>query len=617
MATVDTHPQDSLTKPASASEGLRSLPAAELWSPAAQADAREGAAWLGYLAQRNPTHPGCGWLAPAAAADAIAALAWGASPDTAEWLAQLGSALAANKTPRRLEACLLEELSSPVSDSPAPDSLTVDFALRSVAWAAALPALASRVDADAWWSLCDRLMAIVGQAEQISPGEDPEPSEAIAQQLLAGELPLTLAAQLPELRPLKRLRPLAKTNLSEGLTGLTDGEGLLQGGFLEHTPLLLGCWTRCGLIGESADKRAWSSGADTQYGWLVRQTLRLVGGKGRFPFADAPVKGTLALFDAALDLAGDESDLAAAQRRLPKVQQAAKRKLSASLLPEPSNHSEWAHVAVLAAGWDAAAPRLTVDYAQNVRMEFVCEGKRLLSGEWPLAASLEGQPVEPDGDWAEQCWFSDEDCDYLELTLDLVGGGKIERQFFLSREDGVAYLSEILMTEGEGAKAMRIENRLPLGPGVAFSAEEETRDGWLTVKGKPAAGVLPLALPEWRADPRCGELNQQDERLVGVIERIGRNLVNPLWIDLSPKRFKKQRTWRQLTVAQSLERVDHDTAVAFRAQAGKEQWVVYRSLDPPANRTFIGHNLASEGLIGKFLASGEIDEYFEIDGDED
>ncbi|MEM8866453.1 MAG: hypothetical protein AAGF31_12985 [Planctomycetota bacterium] len=82
-------------------------------------------------------------------------------------------------------------------------------------------------------------------------------------------------------------------------------------------------------------------------------------------------------------------------------------------------------------------------------------------------------------------------------------------------------------------------------------------------------------------------------------------------------RYAKQRTWRQLTVAQSLESVESDVAVAYRYQSGKEQMVMYRSLDPPANRTFIGQNYSSEAVIGRFLESGELDEYFEIDPEDD
>ncbi len=100
-------------------------------------------------------------------------------------------------------------------------------------------------------------------------------------------------------------------------------------------------------------------------------------------------------------------------------------------------------------------------------------------------------------------------------------------------------------------------------------------------------------------------------------EREARNIACPLWFDLNPKRFGKQRTWRQLTVAASLERVAEDVAVGYRVQSAKDQWLLYRSLDAPANRTVLGQNLSCEGLIGRFNKEGGVDEYFEIRGEDE
>jgi len=67
-------------------------------------------------------------------------------------------------------------------------------------------------------------------------------------------------------------------------------------------------------------------------------------------------------------------------------------------------------------------------------------------------------------------------------------------------------------------------------------------------------------------------------------------------------------------VAQSLEIQPHDVAVGYRAQCGKDQWLIYRSLVEPANRTLLGQNLSSECLVARFLApEGEIDELLEIE----
>ena len=80
------------------------------------------------------------------------------------------------------------------------------------------------------------------------------------------------------------------------------------------------------------------------------------------------------------------------------------------------------------------------------------------------------------------------------------------------------------------------------------------------------------------------------------------------------RRIAKKCTWRQLTVAQSLQIQGADVAVGYRLQCAKEQWLIYRSLGPKANRTLLGQNLSSESLVGRFLASsGEMDALVEIE----
>jgi hypothetical protein len=75
----------------------------------------------------------------------------------------------------------------------------------------------------------------------------------------------------------------------------------------------------------------------------------------------------------------------------------------------------------------------------------------------------------------------------------------------------------------------------------------------------------------------------------------GRRMFAPLLIDLKSERLRKECTWRQLTVVEHLEIRPPDVAVAYRAQVGKEQWSIYRSLDPNGNRTYLGHHIVSSG----------------------
>ena len=93
----------------------------------------------------------------------------------------------------------------------------------------------------------------------------------------------------------------------------------------------------------------------------------------------------------------------------------------------------------------------------------------------------------------------------------------------------------------------------------------------------------------------------------------GRAMCCPLFFDFDAKRAKCERTWRQITVAEALEVLPRDAAVGFRAQSDRAQWLVYRSLGPPGNRTVLGQNIAGEFCSGRFRSSGRFDDWIEIE----
>lgn len=494
----------------------------------------------------------------------------------------------------------------------------LSFALECVAWATQLRSLSGKLSADAWWSLVETLLHVALEADTASAPEIDEAEAVVVEQLLAGELPLLLSQKLPELRPLRDLAGASKKSLSQCIERLTDGEGFLTGELwispdCHAASLLLACWTRCRKLVDDG-KPPWNADAEDQYEWLVRQSLRMSDRVGRLAFAPAKLFGAAELMHQAIDLAGDASDEAAAASRLKGF--AADPSFEP---PQAANHSEWAELGVLSCGWKDKAPRIVVAHPGDQMSIEVHVGKHtLFAGEWPLDAEIDGKPIEADDEWECQCWHSDADCDYLELALDLVGGARLERQFFLARRDGAGFLCETLFSEKTKDSQLKITSRLPLGQGIAMRPENETRDAVLTADSKPVAGLMPLALPEWRDDPRGGELTAEDRRVVLTRDWAGKNAASPLWIDFSATRFGKQRTWRQLTIAELLETVPADVAVGYRIQSAKEQWLIYRSLGKRGNRTLLGQNFSSEMFLGKFNApDGTNEEYLEIEGAEE
>jgi hypothetical protein len=222
-------------------------------------------------------------------------------------------------------------------------------------------------------------------------------------------------------------------------------------------------------------------------------------------------------------------------------------------------------------------------------------------------------PLELDKEWEEVCWHSDDDVDYLEISASLVGGGSIERQILLGREDAFLFLCDNVLHPS--SESIECKSTLPIADGINVAFEEATREAVIAAR-KPRALVMPLALSEWKIDSRFGSLQCTvgKGRGLQLCQRgSGEGLACPLFLDLLPRRLKKQRTWRQLTVAELLEICTRDTAVAYRVQCDAAQWVFYRSLAPAANRTFLGQNVASEFFAARFHRDGEVEELLEID----
>lgn len=631
--TIETPPQKSSISPASGSGQLpEHLPPAldsshalakadEFWHRTAprrlvaaqRSDSPDVAwrEWQRHLADRKPPK------LSARLQSRPSPLLWGLSPALegerfGSWLADLAKSA---KSPAAAEEFFSEWLSGAHERG---SSLTA--ALEHVAVAAELPNLAAVTSDTLWWGLCDCLYSVAVDAGRASPDAERDPAAAVAQQLLAGELAVWLALHLPEVDPARALRKSGHEVFSEALVELLDGEGLPHAHFLPWWRPLFACWTRAGLLGEQFKKGVWSTDAQTQYEWLIRETIRFSRYDGSLVLrGESESEWSPDLLAAALDMAGDDADCAAAEALLPGRIVPDEADFDDDDLPDPSNNSEWSGLALLATGWSKTAPRLALAYAQHPMEVELSAGREVIwRGAWQFELTCDGRPVSyiDDDEWEEQCWQSDEDCDYLELALELEGGLRLERQLLLGRDDAVLYLADYVLAEGEREREFEYRMHLPLAESVRFEGEKETRDG-LLVGTKSLAAVIPPALTEWRSDPRGGELSSDGRRLTLTRQHRGRRFCCPLFLDFKPRRLAKERTWRQLTVAEMLDVLSPDVAVGYRLQSGKDQWLVYRSLGPAANRTLLGYNISSEFCAGRFLRTGEVDELIEIETDDD
>lgn len=493
-----------------------------------------------------------------------------------------------------------------------PPTASAAGAIVALAWAYSLPSLAMHLDGRLWWRLFHRLHETA--TESVAAGFV---ADALGGQLYGGELPRLFAHQFPELADARSLAEASRRTLSESLPELLDGQGAPHARHIPIYRALAACWTRCATIAEAGGGKSWSCkswnrDAATQYEWVVRHLLRTARHDGSQalttePTCDGP--HSEALLQAALRIGGNKIDRALATVALPGL----KAKTTAEEWEPPSMESEWGQHALLRRDWSRKTPQLHVSFDAGATMLELAHGRRmLLQGLHDFAVTLDGQPVarRADSHWELVCWESDDDVDYLELEMELAGGTRVQRSYLLIREDDALLMSDVVLTTG--ASKLRHRVCLPLAEAVVFHAEQETRDGWL-VSDKPLARVLPLGLPEWRVDPRGGQMFMEAGVLVVEQEVDGSALMAPLFLDLSRRRGKYEGTWRQLTVAEDRRIQPRDVAVGYRAQVGDDQWLLYRSLAPVALRTLLGQHLGVEFYCGRFDDDGESEQLISVE----
>lgn len=496
------------------------------------------------------------------------------------------------------------------------------WAYQAVAIARALPELAQILAAEEWWPLVDELAAVARDAAAMRVLEQP-----LAAQLLAAELPLTLAYQFPELVHCRDLLAAGQQALAAGINELLDGEGLLrQANWALQRPLAA-LWTRCRALQAGVGDKIMDDETARQYTLAVCELARATradGGQvfGRSGKEKVESRELRELLAAAYRFVPDVREKKAAakfQKSLAKAKAVSTNDTESSPSPEKekprdyaaaSVNSEWAQVAIFRRSWKPREPLLACSYAKDqVTLEIAAGAETLLSGTWTGTLHVDGQALAVQSPWREVCQVSDKDVDYLELELQLERGFKIQRQLCLGRKERFVYLGDSVL--GYDSGRLNYEQQLPLASGITAQQDAEMREVMLTGQ-KPRARVLPLALPEWRSEQRQGELRVGESSLTLTTQVVGRNLCSPLWIDLDPKRHGKPLTWRALTVAENRVICPADVARGWRVQIAERQWLVYRALGNRGNRTILGHNLISEFLLAQFK-DGETTNLVEIE----
>ncbi|MBQ9875055.1 MAG: hypothetical protein IJM30_11395 [Thermoguttaceae bacterium] len=291
------------------------------------------------------------------------------------------------------------------------------------------------------------------------------------------------------------------------------------------------------------------------------------------------------------------------------------------------------------------------------------KNRALFEGALTTRLSVDGEPLRPTAPAEILCQDFDSDRSFVETSVPLTGGRRFSRRFLLARNESLLLiLDEFSGSEADRENSPAMENRafFPLSSEVEVLEDEEARELALRrrrIEEKAAkktrvakkklddlseeerlfaelyseepteaetfenlAGIFPLALPEWKADKSRGELvaKKRPFGLELTSRRNGGSLVSALLIDLNARRVARPRSWRPLTVGENMEVAPEDSAVGYKIQLGREQYLLYASTSPrPAIRSVLGRNLLSDFMFGKFTAKRGVEPIVDVEIDQE
>lgn len=484
-------------------------------------------------------------------------------------------------------------------------------AWEALVWSAAMPSLMDDLGEVGWWDL-------LGVTQDFRDRVLRSSSDPSLKLMAAAELGLTLAWRLPALPSCRRLR---KPSLEVLYEWLDDGEQSVSHAL--QTPrqmrLVLASLLRCRMItqaldraGELGRRQTWRESFDEPVielaTWVTAMTRR--NGSGAFCEIRAESRDNGG-GDGLLMRAGElePEALAPAIKSAVGITQTSGRLAWQVSLPESILHDEDAGLACLLPEWDVRRGRMFVSYGQrNSQLELLAGKTVALSGDIDTEVIAGGITLTPRGDWVSTCEYTDDDVHYLEIEQPMSAGYVLQRQFMVIREDRCCLIADAILRGPTSTRPddEKIEYRMsiPLAESVVCDSEKETAELFLS-DGKRLAMVLPLSASEWRNGGTQTVVGKTNDGRLSIVSRGRRQLYVPLWFDFTRPRFRKKRTWRQLTVAEDLNVVGPDTAASFRVQIGKEQWILYRSMSAPKPRTFFGKQMIADFYVARFDASAE------------
>lgn len=393
-----------------------------------------------------------------------------------------------------------------------------------------------------------------------------------------------------------------------------DAEGVPHASILSDIWLLLASWTRCLSHRERLALGPWSDNLTEQYDRFMQQLCRLARTDGTALFPErAASQPSRELLAAALAWVPHEETRATARfaglisgssPAGAAVGKAAVGKAAVELpgMPLLPCYAEGTGLAVMRSDWTTSALQVATAFDNDRAYCSIAAGRHAwISGEWQARLAINGRPLAVTAPWREILWFSDDEVDYWEWELYLEDDWRLQRQVLLYRNAKWCLLADAVL--GEEPASIDYHGAWRLAENAAFQPATDSHEGRLEAS-QARAVVLPLALPEWRAEASPGTLAAADGQLELRLRRQGQALFAPLFVLADRQLTRQPFTWRRLTVAESLRIVSVDMAAGYRVQFGRKHWTFYRALGAEANRTLLGQNVSSNFLACEFQPDG-------------
>lgn len=250
---------------------------------------------------------------------------------------------------------------------------------------------------------------------------------------------------------------------------------------------------------------------------------------------------------------------------------------------------------VLRADWTGRGDLLAFDQREGASAQFELFG----SGVSWLGPGWSGSLAESEARARVTAWGTSSNADVAEWSF-RSEGREVTRLAIMLRGRRLALLAD-LHGSAEGA-TMRMDVAAGLAhEHLAIAGASAFRTG------KPGKSAQAILLSAGEAD------FEEGSRRLRLRATPGRRWL-PLLVSWDHARHRKPLTWVELTIAEQGKRCPAGAAWAARASWGRgETFVFYRSLGPPARRSFLGCSTTARLLVGRFTPEGDVEPIVTLD----